>query len=115
MLGSRTLLTAPGPIDWAQLGPDGSALVLVDGTVERFVGARRMRTLPLTDRWTGGPPVGSPDTCFLAFPTEIGYRVEPMCVDGAPLETPAAAVAWSPDGQWLAMAMENRAVPPSES
>ena len=108
VLGSRMLLTAGGPISWAQLGPGGAALVVSGRTLEHFEGPRRTATLELTDHWTGGPPTGSPDACYVAFPTDIGFRVAPLCVEGGTFESSAQAVSWSPDGRWIAMAMDGQ-------
>jgi hypothetical protein len=107
VLDGRILLTTEGfSIEWAQLGSNRTALVLTGGRVERYAGSRRTASVSLTERWTGGAPVGSPDTCYVAFPTDIGFRVEPLCIDGPFLEAPVHAVSWSPDGRWLAMAAE---------
>ena len=113
--GPRTVLTASGPIAFAQFGTDGSALVRVGRTLERHAGDAPPVSVRLPDFWTGAEPIVSPDTCLSAVLLDHGIFVFSLCgskqrlgeTDGFVAGFPDGyAATWSPDGQWLAIAEE---------
>ncbi len=78
-----------------------------DGALERFVGGELTAAFDLPVDWTGGAPVVSPDTCVVAIPTAIGFAVVSLCDPDVVAQVSGFAAAWSPDGEWLAVAGED--------
>jgi hypothetical protein len=109
--GSRTLLTADG-VGWARFGFDGSVAVLENRRLlERFSGGESTGSVRLPGRWLGAAPVMSPDNCLAAVPVDTGVRLLSLgCSAVSPQEYPGYAAAWSPLGQWLAIAEQGAIV-----
>ncbi len=104
MAGTRTVLTASGPIAFAQFGADGSAVVRVERTLERYAGDAPPVSVRLPGFWVGADPIVSPDTCLAAVPLDDGISVLSLCSSDPRIEFDGFAATWSPDGQWLAIA-----------
>ncbi len=107
VVGTQTVLTASGPIAFAQFGTDGSALVRVERTLERYAGGAPPVSVRLPGSWTGSEPIVSPDTCLAAVLLGNQIFVFSLCgsVQRLEFEFPDGyAATWSPDGQWLAIA-----------
>ena len=73
------MLTASGPIAFAQFGTDGSALVRVERTLERYAGDAPPVSVRLPGFWTGAEPIVSPDTCLAAVLLDHGIFVFSLC------------------------------------
>jgi WD40-like Beta Propeller Repeat len=108
VVGSRTLLTAPAEIGFAQFGLDGSIAVIVAGRIQRYVNGKEAASADVP------PVIGalafSPDTCMVAAPVDAGILVIPLGCgrrEGEVVEFGHAA-SWSPSGEWLAVAEPRR-------
>jgi hypothetical protein len=109
--GSRTLVTARGGITYAHYGADGSLVVVEDG--------RWMARYDAQGRFTGRypapegrTPILSPRNCAALFPPLEGTGpvefVSLGCFAGEPPESLSGQdAAWSPDGNWIALAQAN--------
>ncbi len=107
IVDGRTVLTADGAVTSVHWGSDGSIGIGVEGTrVERWLGGKRVAVLDLPRRLAGRLPRLAPDNCAALF-VRPG-RVELLslgCFQGAAPRTFAEhAAAWSPDGDWIAVA-----------
>jgi hypothetical protein len=136
MADGEALLTATGRIGLLHRGVDGSYSTLVDGNrFERYEGSRLREVRPVRPSVAGASLSLSPDNCALLANREgvvalvdLGcFRggngvttVSPdNCVDRdeavksecarypAPRAFLGTAAAWSPDGEWIAVAEEN--------
>jgi hypothetical protein len=80
---------------------------MVEGRrIERYVDGRLTDAFDLPDRFQGRLPTLSPDNCSAAFRVEDGIRLFDIgCSTLGSLGSifPGHAVAWSPDGRWLAV------------
>lgn len=102
--GRRTVVTAAGPVAFAQFGTDGSVVVRVGRALERHIGHTPVVTVELPGFWVGADPVPSPDTCFAAVPVDNGISVVSLCSANPTVILEGHAATWSPDGEWLAVA-----------
>jgi hypothetical protein len=102
----RTDLRASGQITLANYGRDGSTAVVVEGSrIERWREGRRRQALELPVRFHGDTPVFSPDNCAALFRAGETMRlVDVGCSPFRELTFPGTAAAWSPDGDWIALA-----------
>jgi hypothetical protein len=103
--GAR-VLTAPGHIDQVSAGRDGSLGLRVEGVrIERRVGARLTHVVRLPDRLLGASVTLSPDNCaaLLALRAEI-HLLNVGCFAGTEQAFDGLTAAWSPDGEWVAVA-----------
>jgi hypothetical protein len=110
VVGDRTIFRADGGITYAHYGTDGSLAVIVDGvSLERWEGDTLTGSFAIPRDLQGRTPVLRFDNCAAAFPPidDLG-RIEVESLGCLPAEHRAAffggAAAWSPDGQWLAVA-----------
>jgi len=108
--GSRTVLDRDGGITFARWGADGSLAVVVGGRrVERWRDGRLSGSLDLP-RWLEGRlPILSPDNCAAIFrrPTRLDLFSLGCFRGDAPRAFFDDDAAWSPDGDWIAVAEEN--------
>jgi hypothetical protein len=102
----RTALRASGGITLARFGEDGSTAVVVEGRrIERYVDGDLAGELDLSGGLEGRVPAFSPDNCAALF--RAGERVRLVDVGCSPHRSrsfPGTAAAWSPDGEWVAVA-----------
>ena len=104
----RTLVTASAPVEAASFGVDGSFAILAGRRIERWDdGAlRHARTLP--SEIDAEPPLFAPDNCAALFELEREVRlVDVGCSTGDDRIFDGTQAAWSPDGQWVAVANED--------
>ena len=104
VVGGETEFEASAPIRHAAWGRDDSLAVVSDvGLLERVVGGETVSSVLGVP--TNVPPTLGPDSCAAAFPS--GERIElwSVCRGADAAGTLAGtAAAWSPDGEWLAVA-----------
>jgi hypothetical protein len=111
----RTLLRAAGTIEYASWGLDGSIGIVVEGRLERWKD-NRLDAVEIPDRLAiRAPPVFSPDNCAALFQDVDAGWFEVVALDCLDVERPdllifgdSTAVAWSPDGRWIAVAYSDR-------
>ena len=101
-------------IDQVAWGTDGSIGLVLDARthhrIERREGSRVTHRSRLTDI-VGLPVVFSPDNCAALMVGDGSVRVIDVgCFRGAPLAYEGSAAAWSPDGQWVAIARAEQIV-----
>jgi hypothetical protein len=101
--GTRTVLTASRPIDFARFATDGSAVVRVGRRLERYADGVAPVSTRLPGFWIGADPIMSPDGCVAAVPVAAGVSVLFLCSSEPRLDFEGVSAAWSPDGQWLAI------------
>jgi hypothetical protein len=103
VLGGETILRASEEIVRAAFNRDGSiTLYLADGLIARYRDGDvdgRVRAPETT-----GPPALSADGCEVAFPVAPASVVLGSVCGGVEGTFDGTAAAWSPDGQWLAVA-----------
>ncbi len=104
VLGTTTLARAPAPIVWARFGTNGSFVVLAKRLLRRYENGQPAGFFTLPNDWSGEPPVASPDTCSVAVPAESGIDLIDLCSGRGRTALSGHAAAWSPDGEWLAIA-----------
>jgi len=106
----RPVLEAEGGITYARWGADGSLAVVLDGRrVERRVNGRLAGELELPPWLEGRLPILSPDNCAAIFrrPTRLDLFSLGCFRGDAPRAFFDDDAAWSPDGDWIAVAEEN--------
>lgn len=113
----RTVLRASGPITYVSWGRDGS-IAVVEGPherLERWEGDRLLDAVEIPDRLGGGNPVLAPDNCAALFQDVDRFWFEVIALDCFETELPdllifgdSTSVAWSPDGEWIAVAYSDR-------
>jgi hypothetical protein len=103
----REVLRASGGITRVHYGREDSVALVVEGVrIERYAGDRLTDALDLPERFQGRLPELSPDNCTAAF--RSGERIRLLDVGCSRLGRsglvfPGHAVAWSPDGDWIAV------------
>jgi hypothetical protein len=109
----RTVLRAQGGITFVSWGRDGSLALGLDGRVLE----RRSRGGTVTGAVDLGAvegrlPILSPDNCAAVFRRETRVELISLgCFRGEPRASfPGHDAAWSPDGEWLAVAGEGSIV-----
>jgi len=107
LVGGESVLRADGGITYARWGRDGSLAVVLDGKrIERRVNGRLAGELDLPRWLEGSLPILSPDNCAAIFrrPTRLDL-FNLGCFQGdAPRAFFDDDAAWSPDGDWIAVA-----------
>jgi hypothetical protein len=102
-VGGDTVLRAPERVLRAVFNRDGSVtLFLESGLITRAVGGDIVGRLRAPE--TTGPPAISQDGCDVAFPVAGATVVLGSVCGGAEGTFGGTAAAWSPDGDWLAVA-----------
>lgn len=111
VVGGETVFQASDAIVSAQWGRDDSLAVVLDGgRLERIVDGEVVGSLlgaPIDRR-----PVLAPDSCTAAFASDAA-RIELWNLCGVPNAAgtvEGTAAAWSPDGDWLAVAEDDEIV-----
>jgi hypothetical protein len=112
----RTILRASARIVYPSWGLDGSTGLVVEGRLERWEGKRLSDAVEIPDRLAiRSPPVFSPDNCAALFRDVDEGWFEVVALDCFKAERPdllifgdSRAVAWSPDGRWIAVAYGDR-------
>jgi hypothetical protein len=111
----QTVLRSRGGITFVSWGRDGSLALVLDGRVlERRVGGTVTGAVDLGAA-EGRLPILSPDNCAAAFRLQNGLGplelVDVGCFRGARRPRLVGRdAAWSPDGEWLAVAGEGSIV-----
>jgi hypothetical protein len=114
LVEDRTVLRADGGITFVNWGRDGSLAIVEDGTrLVRYDSAGRLSGSAETPE--GRLPILSPDNCAAAFRLQNGLGplelVDVGCFRGARRPRLVGRdAAWSPDGEWLAVAGEGSIV-----
>jgi hypothetical protein len=120
----RVVQRANGGITYVHYGTDGSLALMIDGErLERWEGDRRAGGAPIPESLQGRTPIMRFDNCGAVFrPLDEPDRVELLSLGCLP-ETERVTflgsdAAWSPDGEWVAVAEEhsisfNRVVGPA--
>ena len=106
----RTVLRASGGITYVHYGTDGSLAIVIDGRfLERWEGGSLMGRAHLPASIEGRTPILRSDNCAALFaPLEDFGQIDLLGFPCFPGEQRAAFfgtdAAWSPDGQWIAVA-----------
>jgi hypothetical protein len=102
--GGRTVLKTTGTITRAHWGTDGSVAVIVEGRrIERWEGRMLVHALQLPRRLRADP-VLAPDNCAVLVAPDVR---DLGCFRGTPKREDlllGTTAAWSPDGEWIAVA-----------
>jgi hypothetical protein len=104
---------ADGGITYVHYGTDGSLALVLDGErLERWEGDQPAGSIAIPEALQGSTPIMSPDNCGAVFqPLEEPDRVELLTLGCLPEHERAtfsgSDAAWSPDGEWLAVAEEH--------
>lgn len=112
LVDDRTVLTASGRVDHVSWGQDGSLALLLDGwRLERRQGTRVTHRANLPTRLRGRLPIMSPDNCAALFPVGgAEVHVVELCLESEIGPFRGTAAAWSPDGNWVAVADDDEIV-----
>jgi hypothetical protein len=112
---TRTLLRASGAIEYASWGLDGSIGLVLEERLERWGEKRRVDAIEIPGRLGWAPPVLAPNNCAALFQDVDRFWFEVIALDCFEAERPdllifgdSRAVAWSPDGRWIAVAYSSR-------
>jgi hypothetical protein len=110
MVEGDVVLRARGGITYVHYGTEGSVALVLDGQrIERWQGSRRTGTLQIPPGLQGRTPVLGPDNCGAVFPPLEGvgrmrlYSLGCLVGDSGRSFVGRGA-AWSPNGEWLAIA-----------
>jgi WD40-like Beta Propeller Repeat len=115
-IGNRLLVEgqvvhrASGGITYVHYGTDGSVALVIDGsTIERWEGGTQTDVLEIPPGLQGRTPILRFDNCGAAFsPLDDSEVIEVLNIGCLPtgehLSYAGHDAAWSPDGQWLAVA-----------
>jgi hypothetical protein len=118
-IGNRLLVEgqvvhrASGGITYVHYGTDGSLALVIDGsTIERWEGGTLTDELAIPQGLQGRTPVLSPDNCGALFPAagevgEIQLLSLGCLADDTRRTFRGRDAAWSPDGEWVAVAGED--------
>jgi WD40-like Beta Propeller Repeat len=115
-VAGETIVSQDATIAYAHWGVDGSLLVaLTNGVVRRFGPGRRTDAVSLgSEDSTDVDPLNvdpSPDNCGLLVQAPGRTELVDMgCFAGRELSFIAFDAAWSPDGQWIAVAATDQIV-----
>ena len=108
VVGTKTVLRTKGGVTLVHFGTDGSLAVIIDGErIERYDAHGRVTAVVPVGGAEGRNAVFSPTNCAVAFPPNDRGRVTIVylgCFLGRLFNAHGHAVAWSPDGVWLAVA-----------
>lgn len=97
------VLEAPAPVARAVFNRDGTITAFfADGVIGRYSGGTVLARVRAPA--TTGPPALSADGCELAFPVAPALIVLGSVCAGAEGTFDGTAAAWSPNGEWLAIA-----------
>lgn len=104
--GGRTIFTAPAHIDAVSTGRDGSIAVSLDGgRIQRRHGGTLRQDMTLPRPLAGRPLVFAPDNCAaLVVRAALVHLVDVGCFRGPEASFSGTAAAWSPNGEWIAVA-----------
>lgn len=103
LVGGEPVLEAPERIVRATFNRDDTVtLFLADGVIGRYRGGEPLGRVRAPA--TTGPPALSADGCDLAFPVAPASVVLGSVCAGVQGTFEGRAAAWSPDGEWLAVA-----------
>jgi hypothetical protein len=103
----REVLRASGGITSVHYGRDGSVAVVVEGRrLERYLpDGRRDGEAELAGPTSGRIPVFSPDNCAALVRARDNVRLLDLgCSPFRRASFPGTTAAWSPDGEWIAVA-----------
>jgi WD40-like Beta Propeller Repeat len=109
----RVVHRANGGITYVHYGTDGSLALVLDGKrLERWEGDRPAGSISIPAALQGSTPVMRPDNCAAVVqPLDEPDRVELLDLGCLPEYERAtfsgSDAAWSPDGQWIAVAEEH--------
>jgi hypothetical protein len=112
LVGERTVFKADGGVTYVQFGSDGSLVVVMDGhRIERIPPDGSPTTIDLPAELEGKTPILRADNCGALFRDGNGgiELVDLGCKPGLPNRSFVGNdAAWSPDGDWVALAQPNR-------
>jgi len=108
-VGDRLIARTRDPLVGAVWGSDGSLLLRYRKRVERLVGGRVRDRARLPAHIRDRPATFAPDTCAAIFTGGEGELVGfDICSGAGQLgSSRASAAAWSPDGEWIALAEDD--------
>jgi hypothetical protein len=107
LIRGRIVAAGRSRIMWVRSGPGAAWVVLLraDGVAERWLDDRRLGSTRLPAWVVGRGGSISPNGCQLAVPRHEEIVVLPLdCSHARDERYPGSALAWSPDGRWIAVA-----------
>jgi hypothetical protein len=107
-VGGRLVVRTPRPASRAHWGTDGSLALVYADRVERVVNGLVRNRVRLPRSARDRPPTFSADTCEALFESgSSDILALDVCGDeGVFGQAPGRAAAWSPDGEWVALATD---------